>query len=319
MTTPRPYPPTLSQRRRSITNQEPSSRGFYTGSGTPPTRLPDELLCLRARHHHSARLRRVADLSVATALRHCCQPSCSSMRIPLPVEGGRSSTSGNGQSVCTAASVAATRLHSRSAAPLTLRAGVLMLYRKVGLTPIHLTSSGSFRGFRRCARDEVLAMDIPQDNFGRTPRAVPFAVLRDGRSMPLMPCSVLITKGGQQLETQRPVVGDLRHALGVGGSDLAEADVRWMAPRRTGKMGFGETSGVTRWGGGDSRRICHRGHGWRWVGGRHHRFVALWDRTRRPGELSRRPLVREHPGRVWHLPADCRDGPLGAALLYRHH
>lgn len=116
--------------------------------------------------------------------------------------------------------------------PLILWSGLLMLYRRVVLTPTRLTSGGSLRVVRSCSPRDVLAIDIRQDNFGRAPRAVPFAVLRDGSTLPLIPLSTLVARGGRQLEAQRPVVDDLRQALRVGGSNLAEADMQWSAAQR---------------------------------------------------------------------------------------
>lgn len=113
--------------------------------------------------------------------------------------------------------------------PLILWAGLAMLLTSVVITPRRLRTGDSLRIVRSCPLDAVVAVDIRQDNFGRAPRAVPFAELRDADAVPLMPLSTLITRTGRQLETQRQVVNDLRQALGVGGADLDEQDVHWTA------------------------------------------------------------------------------------------
>jgi hypothetical protein len=107
--------------------------------------------------------------------------------------------------------------------------GLMMLFMQVVVTSTRLSSGSSLRVVRRCPRDAVVAIDIRQRNFVRAPRAVPFAVLRDATSIPLMPLATLLSRIGNQLETQRSVVDELRRALGVGGTDLTASDVQWPA------------------------------------------------------------------------------------------
>jgi hypothetical protein len=82
---------------------------------------------------------------------------------------------------------------------------------------------------RRVPRESITAIDIRQKNFGKMSQSVPVAALRDGADLCLMPISVLISRPGEsnQLARQHAVVTVLRQALGVGGTDLNEADVRW--------------------------------------------------------------------------------------------
>ncbi|MCU1363316.1 MAG: hypothetical protein JWM55_1144 [Acidimicrobiaceae bacterium] len=115
--------------------------------------------------------------------------------------------------------------------PLVAWCGLMMLFRVVALTATRLSSGSSLRVVRRCPRDAVVAIDIRQRNFGRAPRAVPFAVLGDGTNIPLMPLATLLSRTGRQLEIQRTVVGDLRRALGVEGTDLAGSEVLWPTAR----------------------------------------------------------------------------------------
>lgn len=105
--------------------------------------------------------------------------------------------------------------------------GLIMLFNQVVLTATCLSSGSSLRVVRRCPRDAVVAIDVRQDNLGRAPRAVSFAVLRDGTTIPLMPLSTLLSRTGGQLEPQRSVVDELRKTLGVGGADLAASEVQW--------------------------------------------------------------------------------------------
>lgn len=105
--------------------------------------------------------------------------------------------------------------------------GLIMLFNQVVLTPTCLSSGSSLRVVHRCPRDAVVAIDVRQRNFGRAPRAVSFAVLRDGTSIPLLPLSTLLSRTGGQLEAQRSVVDELRRTLGVGGADLAASEVQW--------------------------------------------------------------------------------------------
>jgi hypothetical protein len=113
--------------------------------------------------------------------------------------------------------------------PLGLWAGFMMLFNKVVLTPTRPSSGSTRRVVHRCPPDEVVAIDIQQDNFRGASRTLPYAVLRDGSAFPLWPLTTRITKGEGQLETQRAIVDDLRQALKVGGSDVTEADVQWLA------------------------------------------------------------------------------------------
>jgi hypothetical protein len=118
--------------------------------------------------------------------------------------------------------------------PLILWAAMIMLLGRVKLTNTTLSCGGTT--FRRWNREDIVAVDIRQKNFGRMPRTVPFVVRRDGRSFPLMPLasnspqgsgipnpnplSGLLT-GPSTAKTQKEVVDDLRAALRIGGSDLS--------------------------------------------------------------------------------------------------
>jgi hypothetical protein len=108
-------------------------------------------------------------------------------------------------------------------------AGLLMMFNRVVVTQMHLTSGQSLRVRRRVLRESITAIDIRQKNFGKMSQSVPVAALRDGADLCLMPISVLISRPGEsnQLARQHAVVTELRQALGVGGTDLNEADVRW--------------------------------------------------------------------------------------------
>lgn len=74
--------------------------------------------------------------------------------------------------------------------------GLLVLFNQVVLTPTVVSSGGSLRVVHRCPRDAVVAIHIRQRKFGRAPRAVTFAVLRDGTSIPLTPLSTLLSRTG---------------------------------------------------------------------------------------------------------------------------
>ena len=112
---------------------------------------------------------------------------------------------------------------------VALWAGLVSVHAGVVVNRTHLISGQSLLLRRRVTRDAVLAVDIRQRNFGRAPRSVPVAALRDGSELSLMPLATLLTRGdrGQRLAAQHTLVAELRRALGVSGSDLHDSDIRW--------------------------------------------------------------------------------------------
>lgn len=113
-------------------------------------------------------------------------------------------------------------------AVLALWSGLTMIFSSVIVTPTHLASGQSARVRPRVDRESVIAVNIEQRNFGRAPRSVPVAALRDGSELRLMPLASLLSRSeaGQRLATQHAVVTELRQMLGVGGTDLHQADIR---------------------------------------------------------------------------------------------
>jgi hypothetical protein len=115
--------------------------------------------------------------------------------------------------------------------PVALYAASLMLLLRVKLTNHTLSSGGGFI-FRRWARSQVIAVDLRQHAFGRTARVVPFVVLRDGRSYPMLPLARLDPNTllpwqrtfVPSVTSQLNAVAELRAALGVGGADLASEE-----------------------------------------------------------------------------------------------
>lgn|GEM_PF-2204806 len=106
---------------------------------------------------------------------------------------------------------------------VTLWAGQAMLFSSVNLSR-HWLSSGGDLLFQRWRPEEIVANDIRQHNFGRSARTVPFVVLRDGKSYPLMALAGGLPGIGAPAvasgESQQAAVDELRSSLGVGGSDL---------------------------------------------------------------------------------------------------
>ena len=109
------------------------------------------------------------------------------------------------------------------AAPVAIYAGWSMLIYGVRLTPFALTSGGAV--LRKCSRADIIALNARRQDFHRLERTVPFVVLRDGTSFPLISLASKVGSNGAGLglgrvSTQPEVVAQLRHDLGVGGSDV---------------------------------------------------------------------------------------------------
>lgn len=111
--------------------------------------------------------------------------------------------------------------------------GLAMMFNRVVVNETYLTSGQTLRVRRRVPRDQIIAIDIRQRNFGKAPRAMASAELRDGPGLDLMPLATPLTRSlvADQLRNQHAIVMDLRRTLNVEGTDLTETDVRWPGSR----------------------------------------------------------------------------------------
>jgi hypothetical protein len=105
--------------------------------------------------------------------------------------------------------------------------GLFLLWGRVKVT--ERWASSAYFSFHRWPRAQVVAIDVRRKDSWRSPRTVPYVVLKNGRSFPLFPLERRIAPPRWQRapvvaeESQQELVDELRLELGVGGSDLAKS------------------------------------------------------------------------------------------------
>ena len=108
-------------------------------------------------------------------------------------------------------------------APFACWAGWSMLIYGVRLSPRRLASGGTI--LRGCSRGDVVAIDVRRRYGGPLARTVPFVVLADGTSFPLISLASKVGSNGSGIglgatSTQPEVVARLRSDLEVDGTDV---------------------------------------------------------------------------------------------------